>query len=172
MRFLDNDVTEIAGARILGTTLWTDYALNVLLRRQAIGEMHKLMNDYTLDKRLSSTRGSRKIDTRTIRDRHIVQRNWLSKELAKPFDGPTIVVTHHAPSRRSLAGRDAGQVIAAAYASNLDGFIEDRKIDVWVHGHTHDSCDYRIGKTRVVANPYGYEEELNLDFRSDFILEV
>jgi predicted phosphodiesterase len=31
---------------------------------------------------------------------------------------------------------------------------------VWIHGHSHDRCDYRIGKTRVVANPLGYPNEV------------
>ena len=31
---------------------------------------------------------------------------------------------------------------------------------LWIHGHTHDSCDYRLGDSRrsvrVVCNPRGY----------------
>lgn len=173
VHFLDSDTVEIAGARILGATLWTDYALNEHKRIQAIRDMHKLMNDYRWIKRLSSTGSSCEIDTRTILARHIAERNWLSVELAKPFDGPTIVVTHHCPSRCSLEGHDTNRLVAAAYASNLDSFIEDREIDVWVHGHIHESRDYLIGNTRIVANPYGYKiNKTNVNFKPDFIFDV
>lgn len=173
VHFLDGDTIEIAGVRILGATLWTDFALNAHKHIQAIQSMRKLMNDYRWIKRVSSTRGSRKIDTHAILARHVAQRKWLSEELAKPFNGSTIVVTHHAPSRRSLEGHDTDRLVAAAYASNLDSFIEDREIDVWVHGHIHESVDYMIGNTRVVSNPYGYEViERNRAFAPDLIIEV
>lgn len=64
-------------------------------------------------------------------------------------------------------------MIAAAFASNLEAFVDDHEIAAWVHGHIHDSVDYMIGKTRVVSNPYGYEMiEPNRNFRADFIIEV
>ena len=173
VHFLEGDPLEIAGARILGTTLWTDFALNEHMHLRAIHDMHKLMNDYRWIKRVSSTKGTRKIDTRRILAKHIDRRNWLSQELAKPFAGPTIVVTHHAPSRRSLEGHDTSRLVAAAYASNLDHFIETRKIDVWIHGHIHESRDYMIGDTRIVSNPYGYESNtINPNFKPDFVIEV
>jgi predicted phosphodiesterase len=46
-------------------------------------------------------------------------------------------------------------------------------ISVKVHGHTHESFDYEIGKTRVVCNPRGYASiEENRGFRPDFTVEV
>ena len=30
---------------------------------------------------------------------------------------------------------------------------------LWIHGHSHDRCDYLLGTTRVVANPLGYPNE-------------
>ena len=171
--FLEADMIEIAGARILGATLWTDFALNEHMHVRAIHDMRKLMNDYRWIKRVSKSRGKRKIDTRRIFARHVAHRNWLSDELAKPFDGPSIVVTHHAPSRRSLEGHDTNRIVAAAYASNLDKFIEARKIDVWIHGHIHESRDYMIASTRIIANPYGYRtDHSNPNFDPSFVLEV
>ena len=29
-------------------------------------------------------------------------------------------------------------------------------VQLWLHGHVHDSFDYRVGGCRVVANPAGY----------------
>lgn len=173
VHFLEADMIEIAGARILGTTLWSDYALNEHMHVRAIHDMRKLMNDYRRIKRISKSRGTRKIDTRLILARHVAHRNWLSDELSKPFAGPSIVVTHHAPSRRSLEGHDTNRIVAAAYASNLDNFIEARKIDVWIHGHIHESRDYMIGSTRIISNPYGYRDDnVNPNFDPSFVLEI
>jgi len=103
MRFLDNDVTEIAGARILGTTLWTDYALNVLLRRQAIGEMHKLMNDYrwinACHRRAALARSTRARYATAILFSVIgCRRNWQSPLMGRRSSSPTTLL-HDVASR-------------------------------------------------------------------------
>ncbi len=173
VHFLERESVVIGGTRILGTTLWTDFALNPDKKLRAFLELRKVMNDYRWIKRLSDTRGTRKIDTRWVLALHLEQRNWLTSELTKDFDGPTIVVTHHAPSRRSLAKRDANRTVAAAYASDLEALVNDHRIAAWVHGHIHDSVDYMIGETRVVSNPYGYQiERRNPHFTPDFMLDV
>jgi hypothetical protein len=42
------------------------------------------------------------------------------------------------------------------YRSNLEFFMEAYDIPLWFHGHMHDSVDYNVGGTRVLANPRGY----------------
>jgi len=37
--------------------------------------------------------------------------------------------------------------------------MRDGQPKLWIHGHSHDRCDYTLGKTRVVANPLGYPNE-------------
>ncbi len=68
-----------------------------------------------------------------------------------------VVITHHMPSHRSVpaAYKDQGR-INGAYASNLEPFILEKKPKLWIHGHTHDACDYMIGDTRILCNPRGY----------------
>ena len=34
--------------------------------------------------------------------------------------------------------------------------LDHPNIKHWVHGHTHDPFDYKIGECRVVCNPRGY----------------
>ena len=58
-----------------------------------------------------------------------------------------------------------------AYASNLEGVVEDGRPALWVHGHTHDSCDYTLGDTGVVCNPRGYDDE-NTAFDRQLVVEV
>ena len=40
----------------------------------------------------------------------------------------------------------------AAYASDLRDLIAAARPHLWIHGHTHDSCEYRIPEARVVYN--------------------
>ena len=45
---------------------------------------------------------------------------------------------------------------------------------LWVHGHTHDSLDYQLGKTRVLCNPFGYAGvEMNASFQTaELVLDL
>lgn len=104
---------------------------------------------------------------------HIRDRNWLDGKFEEPFDGEAVVVTHMAPSMQSVPERYKKDPLSAAFASNLDALIERTRPGLWIHGHTHDSFDYRIGRTRVMCNPYGYYgRELNPDFREDLVAEI
>jgi Icc-related predicted phosphoesterase len=92
-----------------------------------------------------------------IGDRHAQATfTWLSKKLRETHDGPTVVVTHMAPSMESIADRFADDKVFAAFTSRLDGMIG--QADLWIHGHTHDSFDYQVGGCRVVCNPLGYQK--------------
>lgn len=106
---------------------------------------------------------------------HQEQRAWLAAKLAEPFDGPTVVVTHHAPHRGSLAAKYADDWVSGAFVSELPE--EMFKVPVlWVHGHTHTSFDYQVSNCRVVANPRGYRRHPgkpeNEDFDPAFVVEI
>lgn len=78
------------------------------------------------------------------------------KELMK-LGGNIVMVTHHAPSYNSRHERYINDYSTnAAFYNNLDDFIMDNDIKLWIHGHTHDTFDYMINTTRVVCNPRGY----------------
>jgi Icc-related predicted phosphoesterase len=81
---------------------------------------------------------------------------WLEECFAQPFDGPTVVVTHFAPARGSIAPQFAGSPLNACFVSDLQERMLRWQPALWLHGHVHDGCDYRVGATRVVANPRGY----------------
>jgi predicted phosphodiesterase len=86
---------------------------------------------------------------------HQHARAWLAAELAQPFAGKTIVVTHHAPHRRSLAERYANDRVSAGFISDLPDLVR-APVALWIHGHTHTAFDYVENGTRVVCNPRGY----------------
>ena len=43
---------------------------------------------------------------------------------------------------------------------------------LWIHGHSHDRCDYQLGKTRVVANPPNGPERTGADSECQRVSEA
>jgi len=81
--------------------------------------------------------------------------DWL-KDVVQEDD---IIVTHHSPSFKGVVEKWKTSNLNDCFHSDLEDFILERKPALWCHGHIHDPVDYMIGKTRVVANPYGYKFE-------------
>ena len=162
---LDRNETIIDGVRFLGCTLWTNFG----------GSMRKLrdcesgMPDY---ENIVKDDSWGMITGEDVLARHTEEQAWLNTKLAESFSGPTVVVTHHAPSMRSNHPRFRGSRISTAFYSHLENLIEKTQPDLWVHGHMHNSSDYRIGKTRVVCNPCGYSEGENEGWDPERTAEV
>ncbi len=154
---LDNDVLDIGDLRILGCTLWTDFRLYTDARHpgpaqaQAVSMdiVERGLTDYRLIRSSSGLLRARE----TLAD-HEASRQWLTRQLARPWPGSTLVVTHHGPHPLSIAPRFAGHPINPGFISDLSPLMPH--VDLWLHGHTHDSFDYRVGRCRVLANPAGY----------------
>ena len=117
----------------------------------------------TVDAHTPESPMKRRLTPQYVLDRHQRSRAWLEVQLQQPFEGRTVVVTHHAPSRRSISPRYIDNRLTAGFASDLPETLITRA-DLWVHGHTHDSSHYRvvsggIDETReahVACNPMGY----------------
>ena len=151
--------THIDGVRVLGATLWTDFLLNGdgPEWQKTMDEAQHFSRDFTriaVDE--EGLEALSPMHCAALFRRHA---NWLEERLAKPFAGTTVVVTHFAPSVGSVAPRFAGSSLNACFVSDLEGLVEKSGAVLWVHGHTHDSFDYRIGGTRVLANPRGYVKD-------------
>lgn len=173
VHFLENDSVVIDGVRFFGCTLWTDYALHGSSTADVAWAMRTAEHQLN-DNRLAHWRRMPVFEPFTALhalDLHRRSRGYLDGELAFPHDGPTVVVTHHAPHPRSVHPRYADDPLTPAFASDLSGIIEERQPDLWIHGHMHHSSDYRVGRTRVLCNPRGYCGE-NRDFDPSLIVEV
>lgn len=168
IRVLENESFEMGDVRFLGCTLWTDYQL-FGDPRIAGYEATQKMTDYRKIRVSPSFRKLRSVDTAGVHARSL---GWLKRELEKEDGYQKVVITHHAPSLRSLSEPDKEDLLSAAYASNLDGFIEGSDIRLWIHGHVHRQSDYVIGHTRIVCNPRGYPTEPNPAFVADFTVDV
>ena len=150
-------VIEIRGVRVrfIGATLWTDYALYGpdTVQKSKINA-RAMMNDHRLiryDGRVFTPDDAERL--------HREQKAYIAEALATPHDGPSVVVTHHAPSIRCQPAQYNDSPIAPAFCSNLEDFVAEIGADVWICGHTHGDCDFTLGKTRVVSNQHGYDGE-------------
>ncbi|MFC3110097.1 hypothetical protein ACFQAT_28235 [Undibacterium arcticum] len=81
----------------------------------------------------------------------------ITRLVEQPFEGKTVVVTHHLPSPACVAPEYKNDRLTPAFASNLDAFIEQHpQIAYFLHGHTHSSVDVMVASTRVLCNPGGF----------------
>ncbi len=176
---MDDSVT-VAGTRFLGGTLWTDMMTvgrGDLRAKIAEAAGARGMTDYRAIKRWSTkdpTRRKRLRPEDTIAA-HRATRAFLEAELAQPFDGQTVVITHHAPHPGSLDLRHGGR-LDWCYASHLGTLLEgEHAPDLWVHGHIHQHRDYVVGGTRIIANPRGYAfvpAERDNGFDPSFVVDL
>jgi len=148
--FLDNDIADFGGVRFLGSTLWTDYRLELgRTQRQLMENAEMRISDHF---RIQD--GEAKFSAQRALAEHEISRRWLEHELDTPYDGKSVVISHHGPHPLSVHPRYIGEALNAAFVSDLSGLVS--KADFWIHGHVHDSFDYTVDGCRVIANPAGY----------------
>jgi len=173
IHFLENNEVIIDNVRFLGCTLWTDFARyshteiakswsemsdfkyirckewwsNHVNRERALSMMDS-DSQYGSDPDLFSPTVAYLLHRKSI--------EWLSHMFNKRHAGKTVVVTHHCPTMQHTND--------SAYGSNLEKFISNRadKIDLWCHGHIHQSVDYDVAGVRIVSNPRGYPSDHHL----------
>ena len=171
IHLLDNRSVVIGDVRFVGTTLWTDFRLfgNEMLGA-CLRQAKLQMNDFQCI-RFGSTGLMMPGDAAKLHEDSVA---YLRDELRQPFDGKTVVVTHHLPSKQLVAAQYADDLLSAAFASNLNRLVE--QADLWVAGHTHTSIDTRIGKCRCIVNPKGYPQwkggSENNHFDSQLVVRV
>jgi Icc-related predicted phosphoesterase len=154
VRILERGESRVAGVTILGCTLWTSLELNGSSAAGAEAAV-ELMSDFSHIHASAKERLLHPLDTVEFHEASLI---WLRRAAARA-EGPVVVVTHHAPSSRSLRPGSDGTPEGAAYASPLEAMVSDLSPALWIHGHIHKKSDYRLGGTRVLCNPRGYPDE-------------
>jgi Icc-related predicted phosphoesterase len=163
------------GVRFLGCTLWSDYRLfdSAENRAQGIDLATKLMRDFTHIKispdfpDLFSPAISQLIFLQTVA--------WLEDCFTRDRTTPTVVVSHFAPTRLSIGPLFEGSPINASFVSDLEDRIKVWQPALWLHGHTHGSFDYQVGKTRVICNARGYAKNginENPGFNGSYVIDL
>ncbi|MDO5691197.1 MAG: metallophosphoesterase [Pseudomonadota bacterium] len=160
--WLERKTHVLHGVRFVGTTLWTDFdalrprgpTASLADQLQARHKAFRAADHYL--RFAAATRGGEPFLAEQIREHALVCQAWLRAALAVPFDGPTVVVTHFAPSLRSADPRYGLRAGTAGFCNALDDLLP--LADLWLHGHLHCPLDYRddSGRCRVVTNPLGY----------------
>ena len=180
MVWLERKTVVLAGVRFIGCTLWTDFDaladLNpqtadspLTQQLQAREKAFRAANFY-LHKNHSLRQGLPMLAD-AVREEGVKSQDWLRRALAEVFDGPTVVVTHFAPSLLSADPRYGLNAGTAGFCNGLDDLLASARL--WLHGHLHCPADYVKNGCRVVANPLGYARKGEQDgFRADLLITV
>lgn len=167
--WLERETLVMQGVRFVGTTLWSDFDALAdhegsadLGRRLKLREKAFRAANFYLRK-TGGTRNGEPFLAEAMRDQALLCQQWLAQALAVPFAGPTVAVTHFAPSLLSADPRYGLVPGTAGFCNALDGLLP--RASLWLHGHLHAPSDYTVRgesgdgspwQCRVVANPLGY----------------
>jgi Icc-related predicted phosphoesterase len=166
VHFLENESVEVEGVVFIGATLWTDFGGGDFFK---MAHARKNMSDFEV---ITKPTGERLLPEDTL-ELFYQSKRYIFDEIKNAGRKTTVVVTHHGISPLSIDERFKGDRLNCAFMSDLSGEILDQGPGLWVHGHTHNSFDYRIGKTRVIVNPYGYKDvEVNKQYSKDLVIEL
>lgn len=176
LEFLDNEAMIWNNqVQFIGSTLWTDFdkqdPLVMLTAQQCMNDFNRIKYD-----------GRRM----TPYDQYVLHQRakcWIfdmvrsgNRKGLKNF-----VITHHGPSEMSIHPKyrnadRVSQLLNHCYVSEMTEALNSYDIECWVHGHTHNSFDYRTDTgadgTRVVVNPHGYHNENAFGFDPDKLIEI
>jgi len=160
IHFLQNSSVKIEDTWFHGATLWTDGG--------------DPLNEYAIDRGMNDFRLIRRGENYdAFKCRHAKRlHDETMAYLQKNVKEGDVVVTHHAPSFESSLECFKGDSLNGAYATDLSEFIMDHKPSFWIHGHMHNTSDYKIAGTNVLCNPRGYVHEENFDFDVNKTFEV
>jgi Icc-related predicted phosphoesterase len=153
IHYMEMDNRKIGDVTFVGCTLWTDMNKGDPMTLHAIQSM---MNDYSIIR--NSDLGYTKLRPAHTAEHHRKSFQYIKEIVDSDKDGTFVVVTHMAPSTKSIHPRYVhDRLMNGAYSSDLSELIMDRpQIKLWTHGHVHDPFDYMVGETRIACNPRGY----------------
>ncbi len=158
---------DLCGIRFVGATLWTDFKLPFaqggvprsdpetakLLAGRGISDFFRIAN----------------FEPAHAVDLHHAATDHFRRYINRPES--TVFVTHFLPSPKSTPAQFADSALNPYFCSDCE-YLMTPNVKLWMHGHSHSSCDYVHGSTRVVCNPKGYNAKENPQFDPQLLIEV
>lgn len=144
--------------RVLGATLWTDYAVTGNTE-EAMNAAEREFYDCRLIRRCGGTCAFLPADALA---EHRLSRAWLARKLAEPHDGPTIVVTHHVPHPAACHPGHGLNGLAPAFCSDCGDLIaaaSSAGVVAWIFGHHHWSHRVEVQGVPLLSAQLGYPGE-------------
>ncbi len=135
----------VDGVRFIGHTLWS------LIEKEACSQIADFSN--------------RVFDSQhAYVSAYIDGYRFIEKEILNSLDSdePTIVVTHHLPSRRMIHPKFKHSTANSAFASDVTNTMYIGSVKYWFCGHTHEYCEMTTMDTKIIANPVGYPGEARM----------
>ena len=155
LHFLEKETCKIDGVIFVCATAWTNMNDHDFYTMKSCD---RGMNDYHVVRNGFNEHGRKILSPEDTYQDHLAAIDFIKKTCQENPDESIVVVTHHAPSKKSIHERyKRDHQMNGAYSSDLDYIMgEFPQIKIWTHGHTHFPFDYRINETRVICNPRGY----------------
>lgn len=165
--FLNDESVVIDGVEFFGSTLWSSLGTK--------SEADEIDNQVKMH--LKSSKDFLSICNFNIDTmKSMFHDSWgkLQRIIDDSKSKTKVVVSHYAPSEKSIHEYYHGKKIEnLMFYTELSNYIAYSNINLWIHGHVHNSFDYKIYNTRVICNPRGYLKlgMLNPDFSwTDFVV--
>lgn len=165
---LEKDSKIIDDVCFIGTTLWTNF--DDYRGEQAV---QAGMPEYRAVRTTDQYCRTKLITTRSIVKEHLKCKEYIEEEIinAKRNKLKTVIVTHTCPSFKCATEKEKKGVLVGAFYTELSEFISCKRPDLWIYGHTHNSKEVKVGRTRVISNQFGYRNE-QCGFVEEFIVEI
>ncbi len=173
---LQNNEILMGDYKFLGATFWVNYANNPEFMEKA-----QEYSDYRFIRYINPIyRGVfKRLKPKNVVEAHNRDRNYIFENAKKDYPEQKVwVFTHHPPSFALVDDPAMTHFNASVSASDYDDLIAKSEIDVWMHGHNHQSGQAMVGKTKIIANTVGYvtaqaeNERLNGEYNPWFQMEL
>ncbi len=151
LHFLDNEVYEVGGRRLVGSTMFYPHHWDNQFHHRDMADF-EWIKGFVNDVYAENATAQYFLKTTVRRD--------------------DIVITHHLPTPRSILPAYSGHPLNRFFLCDMSDVIVNQEPAIWIHGHTHSSLNYKLFETQIICNPFGNPDGVNKDFDPGFVIEI
>jgi len=144
--YLLDDKITLDGITFIGTTMWSHIPNHVKMI------ISTRVNDYNC-----IYTNNKLITTEFINEIHDKQTKYILENITDNC----VVITHHLPRQELIHEKyyPYEDVNTSIMATSLPEAIFDKRIKLWICGHTHTHMECKYNDISFIANPMGYYKE-------------